>query len=192
MNKEMFCYAYEGQYRLHFGVDLLEKYACRTTADFVNYISDVKIPSSEISAALKEYQIDICGDVKKSGGNNDMRYFCLKTERDFSGLIDAFGNSRVALLCGHYENTGEYEPTGKDGPLQWVYKPTDEIRWITVVLENYDEEPFTDGDLALIETLLRKLERFVGMKIGICIVAKMELIEFISIDDFLTMVRNIQ
>lgn len=190
MERETFFYAYEGQYKLYFGVGLIDKYEGHKTQKFENYISHIRLRPSEIVTLLQDYQISVKGDIKLSGDQNDMRYFCMNTKREFDGLIDAFGNSRVALLCEHYEITDKYE-NDEDGFLQKVYKSVDRIMWISLALINYYEEPFTQTDIELIEILVKRLEETIGMKIGICFPPKMNrMMELIPIEKFTTVVTE--
>ena len=171
MERETFFYAYEGQYKLHFGVDLIDMYKENQIKKFENHISNIYLYPDEISTILQDYKVDVRGDVHFSGGQNDMRYFCMRTKRNFEGLISGFGNSRVALLCGHYKITNEYTQDVK-GLLQSVYKPVNQIRWITVVLSNFYNEPFERTDIDLIQLLLNKLEKAKGLKMGLCFPTK--------------------
>ena len=190
MERETFFYAYEGQYKLHFGVDLIDEYEGHKTQKFKNYISNIRLLPSEIVILLQDYQISVEGDVKLSGAQNDMRYFCMNTKREFDGLIDGFGNSRVALLCGHYEITDQYE-SDEEGFLQKVYKAVDRIMWVSVVLINYYEEPFAKMDIELVGILLKRLEKSIGMKIGICFSPKRNgTMELIPIEKFLMAVTE--
>lgn len=195
MERETFLYAYEGQNHGHYGIDLIDRYEGSEIKKFENYISDIGLSPSEIVSSLQDYHISVKGDIKLSGGQNDMRYFMEKTKRDFDGLIEAFGNSRVALLCGHYEITDEYEEDKVFGLLQRVYKPVDRITWISVVLMNYNEEPFTWADEKLLRTILEKFQDITGTKIGICRALEKEkyrILELLSVDFFMEIVRYIR
>lgn len=193
MERETFFYAYEGQDYPHYAIDLIDKYEGAEIKKFENYISDIGLSPSEIVSSLQDYQVSIKRDVKFSGGQNDQRYFCVNTRRNFDGLIEAFGNSRVALLCGHYEITDEYDEEW--GFSQRVYKPVDRVTWTSVVLINYDEESFTQADEELLKTILEKFQDIIGMKIGICRTVEKEkyrTLEFLSIDYFLALARYIR
>lgn len=195
MERETFFYAYEGQNYGHYGIDLIDKYEGYEIKKFENYISDIELSPSEIVSLLQDYHISVKRDVKLSGGQNDMRYFMEKTKRNFDGLIEAFGNSRVALLYGYYEITDEYKEDNVFGFLQRIYKPVDRITWINVVLMNYDEEPLTQADEKLLRTILEKFQDITGTKIGICrtlVNEKYRTLELLSVDLFMALVRNIR
>lgn len=107
----------------------------------------------------------------------------MHTKVNFDGLIDGFGNERVALLIGHYETTDQYTQD-EIGYLQNVYNPIEQIRWITALLLNFDNEPLKKADLDLMQLLLNKLEKAIGLKIGLCPLNNSDIFELIPIEKF--------
>jgi hypothetical protein len=202
MNKKKFKWAYEGGNSLELGIDLIEKYSDKNffTQKFENYLQDERLSVSSVESALQDFRVDVVGDVVLSGSQNDMRYFCMDTYRDFDGLVSGFGNSRIALICGHYIHTGEYRSTGKYrsslgwkynesvgcGDLQEIWKSTGTIESVTLVTGNYYNEPLIQSDVNLICYILKALEEIIGGKLGVCLPREKynEPMKLISIYDF--------
>ena len=186
MENDTFFYAYEGQQDLHFAIDCMDRYKTLEFDKFENYISRIDLNPAAVVSLLQSYQVNVKGDVIYSGSQNDMRYFLVNTKRNFEGLIDGFGNNRVALLCQHYEETDNLVWDELTEYSQTVYKPLDRVARVSVNLMNYYQEPFTKEDIELIELLLKKLEKMIGMKLGVCIPLDMDWKNkrLVSIDTF--------
>lgn len=185
MEKSTFKWAYEGGKCPEFGVDLIEMYSDSDycTQRFNNYVSEKKLSITTIESALSDYNVNVVGDVIFSGNQNDMRYFCLDTYRNFDGLVSGFGNSRIALICGHYIQTDELIHTKYVSQLVW--RSIDTIRFLTLVTGNYYDEPLIQSDVDLIFCILKELEEIIGGKLGVCLPREKydEPMKLISIDD---------
>lgn len=75
VEKKQFFYAYEGKGQDIYKIDIINKYETPENVDcFQNYISNIELMALDIRDVLKDYLVDVSGDVVMTGGQNDMQY----------------------------------------------------------------------------------------------------------------------
>ena len=187
--KKQFFYAYEGREQDIYKIDIIDRYETPGNVEcFKNYISNLEIMALDIRFDLKDYIVDVSGDVVMAGDQNDMKYFMMNTYRDFRGLIDGYGNERFALLCSHYHLSEEFDYNWM-GLYQRVLKTSDKINEITLVIHNYNNDGLSKTDKRIMLEIIDRFEESIGYSIGIVSHKHNQYMQLLSVRDFVLNIK---